>query len=198
MRITWLSTNTNMRWRWSLAQQEMTVSSLLVSAPEVELFGWNIILYITVLSWYWSFSSVADQTPTPTRFLKNCEEVGLFNELASPFDHDFKKAAEDDIKKVVVVVKLPVCPVDSIYITDMSYWDYFFFFFCSYLWICHLLPRLSYATKPRNPQLHVWRHIEIVLCLIPNLLRMTTRWRLWIYCLHDCYDEWIMLLLCCW
>ncbi|KAG9271470.1 cyclic AMP-dependent transcription factor ATF-2 [Astyanax mexicanus] len=43
---------------------------------------------------------VADQTPTPTRFLKNCEEVGLFNELTSPFEHDFKKATEDDIKKL--------------------------------------------------------------------------------------------------
>lgn len=42
----------------------------------------------------------ADQTPTPTRFLKNCEEVGLFNELASPFENDFKKATEEDIKKV--------------------------------------------------------------------------------------------------
>lgn len=45
--------------------------------------------------------SISDQTPTPTRFLKNCEEVGLFNELASPFDHDFKKSTEDDIKKVL-------------------------------------------------------------------------------------------------
>ncbi|XP_069052455.1 cyclic AMP-dependent transcription factor ATF-2 isoform X4 [Lepisosteus oculatus] len=43
---------------------------------------------------------VADQTPTPTRFLKNCEEVGLFNELASPFENDFKKATEEDIKKL--------------------------------------------------------------------------------------------------
>lgn len=43
---------------------------------------------------------VADQTPTPTRFLKNCEEVGLFNELASPFENDFKKASEDDVKKI--------------------------------------------------------------------------------------------------
>nr|XP_029489851.1 cyclic AMP-dependent transcription factor ATF-2 isoform X2 [Oncorhynchus nerka] len=43
---------------------------------------------------------VADQTPTPTRFLKNCEEVGLFNELTSPFEHDFKKATEDDLKKM--------------------------------------------------------------------------------------------------
>lgn len=42
----------------------------------------------------------SDQTPTPTRFLKNCEEVGLFNELASPFENEFKKASEDDIKKV--------------------------------------------------------------------------------------------------
>ncbi|KAK2510983.1 Atf7 [Columba guinea] len=42
---------------------------------------------------------IADQTPTPTRFLKNCEEVGLFNELAGSFEHDFKRAAEDDDKK---------------------------------------------------------------------------------------------------
>uniref|UniRef100_A0A4W5QUB9 Cyclic AMP-dependent transcription factor ATF-2 n=1 Tax=Hucho hucho TaxID=62062 RepID=A0A4W5QUB9_9TELE len=43
---------------------------------------------------------VADQTPTPTRFLKNCDEVGLFNELTSPLEHDFKIAAVDDIKKM--------------------------------------------------------------------------------------------------
>lgn len=49
-------------------------------------------------------AAVADQTPTPTRFLKNCEEVGLFNELTSPFEHDFKKATEDDIKKVQMPV----------------------------------------------------------------------------------------------
>lgn len=41
-----------------------------------------------------------DQTPTPTRFLKNCEEVGLFNELASSFEHEFKKATDEDEKKV--------------------------------------------------------------------------------------------------
>ena len=40
-----------------------------------------------------------DQTPTPTRLLKNCEEVGLFNELASSFEHEFKKAADEDEKK---------------------------------------------------------------------------------------------------
>ncbi|KAI0216454.1 Cyclic AMP-dependent transcription factor ATF-2 [Lamellibrachia satsuma] len=37
----------------------------------------------------------ADQTPTPTRFLRNCEEIGLFNELKSnPFEEAFKKASE--------------------------------------------------------------------------------------------------------
>lgn len=36
--------------------------------------------------------SVADQTPTPTRFLRNCEEEGLFVDLDNPFDQDFKRA----------------------------------------------------------------------------------------------------------
>uniref|UniRef100_A0A3P9MNH4 Activating transcription factor 2 n=1 Tax=Oryzias latipes TaxID=8090 RepID=A0A3P9MNH4_ORYLA len=54
---------------------------------------------------------IADQTPTPTRFLKNCEEVGLFNELASPFDHDFKKAAEDDLKKLPLDLSPLATPV---------------------------------------------------------------------------------------
>ncbi|XP_014670359.1 PREDICTED: cyclic AMP-dependent transcription factor ATF-7-like isoform X2 [Priapulus caudatus] len=38
---------------------------------------------------------IADQTPTPTRFLRNCEEVGLFQDLHSvnPFEESFKKAA---------------------------------------------------------------------------------------------------------
>uniref|UniRef100_A0A8C4YTS3 Cyclic AMP-dependent transcription factor ATF-7 n=1 Tax=Gadus morhua TaxID=8049 RepID=A0A8C4YTS3_GADMO len=39
---------------------------------------------------------IADQTPTPTRFLKNCEEVGLFNELAHSFEQEFRKAQDDD------------------------------------------------------------------------------------------------------
>lgn len=40
----------------------------------------------------------ADQTPTPTRFIKNCEEVGLFQDLqnvtVNPFEETFRKAAE--------------------------------------------------------------------------------------------------------
>ncbi|OCT63649.1 cyclic AMP-dependent transcription factor ATF-2 isoform X2 [Xenopus laevis] len=54
---------------------------------------------------------VADQTPTPTRFLKNCEEVGLFNELASPFETDFKKASDYDIKKLPLDLSPLVTPV---------------------------------------------------------------------------------------
>lgn len=38
----------------------------------------------------------ADQTPTPTRFIRNCEEVGLFQDLqnVNPFDETFKKAID--------------------------------------------------------------------------------------------------------
>ncbi|XP_013394258.1 cyclic AMP-dependent transcription factor ATF-7 isoform X2 [Lingula anatina] len=36
-----------------------------------------------------------DQTPTPTKFLKNCDEIGLFQELkGNPFDESFKKAID--------------------------------------------------------------------------------------------------------
>ncbi|XP_045207328.2 cyclic AMP-dependent transcription factor ATF-7-like [Mercenaria mercenaria] len=42
-----------------------------------------------------------DQTPTPTKFLKNCEELGLFQELSkNPFDDSFKKAMDDPIDTV--------------------------------------------------------------------------------------------------
>ncbi|XP_059812191.1 cyclic AMP-dependent transcription factor ATF-7-like isoform X1 [Hypanus sabinus] len=53
---------------------------------------------------------VADQTPTPTRFLKNCEEVGLFTELANPFEQEFKKADEEECKKSPLDVVLPSIP----------------------------------------------------------------------------------------
>lgn len=39
------------------------------------------------------FGCLADQTPTPTKFLRNCEEIGLFHELSkNPFEEAFKKA----------------------------------------------------------------------------------------------------------
>lgn len=35
---------------------------------------------------------IVDQTPTPTRFLRQCEEVGLFQDL-NPFDEQFRRAS---------------------------------------------------------------------------------------------------------
>uniref|UniRef100_A0A8C8DLW3 Cyclic AMP-dependent transcription factor ATF-7 n=1 Tax=Oryzias sinensis TaxID=183150 RepID=A0A8C8DLW3_9TELE len=51
---------------------------------------------------------IADQTPTPTRFLKNCEEVGLFNELASSFEQEFCKSQDDEQR-----TKHPAAPLQS-------------------------------------------------------------------------------------
>ncbi|CAG5095934.1 Similar to Atf2: Cyclic AMP-dependent transcription factor ATF-2 (Rattus norvegicus) [Cotesia congregata] len=41
-----------------------------------------------------SNSFIADQTPTPTRFIRNCEEVGLFQDLqnVNPFEETFRRA----------------------------------------------------------------------------------------------------------
>lgn len=37
---------------------------------------------------------IMDQTPTPTRFLRQCEEVGLFQEInLNPFDEQFRRAS---------------------------------------------------------------------------------------------------------
>lgn len=40
-----------------------------------------------------------DQTPTPTRFLQNCEEVGLFKEI----EEEFLQAQEEEKSKQVHV-----------------------------------------------------------------------------------------------
>lgn len=53
---------------------------------------WEIILLLK----YNIFA--ADQTPTPTRFFKNCEEVGLFQDLqnvVNPFEETFRRAVEE-------------------------------------------------------------------------------------------------------
>jgi len=50
---------------------------------------------------------IADETPTPTRFIRNCEEVGLFQDLqhVNPFDEQFRRASE--------VVPIPTCTNDN-------------------------------------------------------------------------------------
>ncbi|KAJ8963965.1 hypothetical protein NQ314_005224 [Rhamnusium bicolor] len=55
-------------------------------------------------------NDIADQTPTPTRFIRNCEEVGLFQDLqnvcnVNPFDEYFKKAV--DLAKNGVTLDIP-------------------------------------------------------------------------------------------
>ncbi|XP_067147665.1 cyclic AMP-responsive element-binding protein 5 isoform X2 [Apteryx mantelli] len=42
---------------------------------------------------------LSDQTPTPTRFLKNCEEVGLFNDIDCSLEQEFRKAQEEENNK---------------------------------------------------------------------------------------------------
>ncbi|KAM4689217.1 cyclic AMP-responsive element-binding protein 5 isoform 1-T1 [Discoglossus pictus] len=42
---------------------------------------------------------LSDQTPTPTRFLKNCEEVGLFNDIDCSLEHEFRNAQEEENSK---------------------------------------------------------------------------------------------------
>uniref|UniRef100_A0A3Q0QYF9 C2H2-type domain-containing protein n=1 Tax=Amphilophus citrinellus TaxID=61819 RepID=A0A3Q0QYF9_AMPCI len=56
-----------------------------------------------------------DQTPTPTRFLQNCEEVGLFKEI----EEEFLQAQEEENKKQVSLT--------------LVFFGPFFFFFCSFL-----------------------------------------------------------------
>ncbi|XP_062847730.1 cyclic AMP-responsive element-binding protein 5 [Trichomycterus rosablanca] len=46
-----------------------------------------------------SDNMLSDQTPTPTRFLKNCEEVGLFSELDCSIQQEFCKAQEEEDSK---------------------------------------------------------------------------------------------------
>lgn len=50
-----------------------------------------------------------DQTPTPTRFIRNCEEVGLFQDLqnVNPFEETFRKAIEHSKSGIVHTPDLP-------------------------------------------------------------------------------------------
>uniref|UniRef100_A0A8C5NLJ7 C2H2-type domain-containing protein n=1 Tax=Junco hyemalis TaxID=40217 RepID=A0A8C5NLJ7_JUNHY len=58
---------------------------------------------------------LSDQTPTPTRFLKNCDEVGLFNDIDCSLEHEFRKAQEEENnKRVSVSTPSPSSPFDSL------------------------------------------------------------------------------------
>ncbi|KAI4468100.1 cyclic-amp response element binding protein [Holotrichia oblita] len=60
--------------------------------------------------WYFCANEKnANQTPTPTRFIRNCEEVGLFQDLqnVNPFEETFKKAIEHSKTGLVHVPDSP-------------------------------------------------------------------------------------------
>lgn len=81
------------------------ISSLLVGffVFDFELNLWSL----EIASVYACFFFSVDQTPTPTKFLKNCEEIGLFSELnKNPFEEAFKKAADtaSDVKAEVGLI----------------------------------------------------------------------------------------------
>lgn len=44
---------------------------------------------------------LSDQTPTPTRFLQNCEEVGLFKEI----EEEFLQAEKEENEKQVIILQ---------------------------------------------------------------------------------------------
>ncbi|KAI7808049.1 putative activating transcription factor 7b, partial [Triplophysa rosa] len=56
---------------------------------------------------------IADQTPTPTRFLKNCEEVGLFSELAGSFEQDLRKTHEEEERRLKGTLPILQTPTEN-------------------------------------------------------------------------------------
>lgn len=90
--------------------------------------------------------STADQTPTPTKFLKNCDEIGLFQDLSkNPFDEAFKRAINDSsdaVSDIAVNNKLI-----SMFLQYYSYYIFFIYWFFSidaFLFDLHLFDLLNF------------------------------------------------------
>ncbi|XP_023319428.1 cyclic AMP-dependent transcription factor ATF-7 [Trichogramma pretiosum] len=74
---------------------------------------------------------IVDQTPTPTRFIRNCEEVGLFQDLQheNPFDETFRRAVETGKNEIITQPKVdfseslntPVIPPPSAKVTKRTF-----------------------------------------------------------------------------
>lgn len=92
--ISTLNIQMKMLWRHCVPTHFQSIKSSAEDTCTGSIFNWKCECSVKkiwiVISIY---SLLPDQTPTPTRFLKNCEEVGLFNELANSFEQD-----EDDKK----------------------------------------------------------------------------------------------------
>lgn len=62
----------------------------------------NVWMYIALIPFCVCLSALlTDQTPTPTRFLQNCEEVGLFKEI----EQEFLQEQEEEKNKEVHISK---------------------------------------------------------------------------------------------
>lgn len=100
------------RWRYGIRMFMINKRNLIIS-DNISHVYWIVIVrkpvkYLIMTNhvhrinchcvWY-----ISDQTPTPTKFLRNCEELGLFQELSkNPFDDSFKKAMDEPIDHVNV------------------------------------------------------------------------------------------------
>ena len=81
----------------------LCVPDVFVQRKGDKISAWRICIVMDVWTRSRSvplpfLSFCVDQTPTPTKFLKNCDEIGLFNELTvpkNPFDDAFKQATDE-------------------------------------------------------------------------------------------------------
>lgn len=92
-------------YSWDLKRKKIRLRFSIVNCYEKQLIYdkkfWTLQcrpLCLTLLSFLAPF---IDQTPTPTRFLKNCEEVGLFSDLDCSIEQEFCKAQEEEDSKQV-------------------------------------------------------------------------------------------------
>lgn len=124
---------------FSILQHQGVQTSSLISQSRGEqlhrhnndqgFFTFNALCKSFTWNCYFCSFFLPDQTPTPTRFLKNCEEVGLFNELASSFEQDDDdKRAKNSVRRTLFCMCVSVY---SIYVFVYCYvqntMDFFFF-----------------------------------------------------------------------
>lgn len=174
MKTTWPSTNTNMRWPWSLAQREMKVSSLLVRDAEGDKCNVS-----DTLDRYTRGSPTLQTKPLhPPAFWRTVRRLASSMNLQVHSTMTSRKRLKMTLKRFLssLIISADVTLFTLFkYLWSVVSWHacLFFSLFCSYHWIYHLLQHLSYVTKRRNLQL--WTHIETVPCLTLSLLQTMTR-----------------------
>lgn len=76
---------------WAGFSERRAISGLVYAQTT-----FSLIHYYILRKFECDFVLLADQTPTPTRLIRNCEEVGLFEDLqhVNPFEETFRRAVE--------------------------------------------------------------------------------------------------------